>query len=202
MKMEFTNIENKNENTPITEIIENPEIKTDTPEIKNETPEIKSDSTIEQKPKKTRGRPKKSENETEIKTEKTEKVKIDSEKGKSDLKSFLNDFKTETPTSQQPTSEGIVNNPSVTPVISGYMLLLICDFVFPSVIVLVIGKLSKNLKKKIVAKNLKLTKEEKKELEPLANEAVKYMFSDMHPLTAFAVSLGSIYIGKTFEQLD
>lgn len=193
--MEFTNIENKTE--PISEIIKNPEIKSE-PQT-----EIKTENNLETEKPKKRGRPKKTEIETiETKPEKTEKIKIDSEKGKTDLKTFLSDFKTENPTSTQPTAEGITNNTNMSPVISGYMLLLICDFVFPSVIVLVIGKLSKNLKKKIVAKNLKLTKEEKKELEPLANEAVKYMFSDMHPLTAFAVSLGSIYIGKTFEQLD
>lgn len=191
--MEFTNIENQTETAPISEIIQNPEIKSE--------PEIKTENNSETEKPKKRGRPKKTET-IETKPEKTEKVKIDSEKGKTDLKSFLSDFKTETPTGTQPTADGITNNTNMSPVISGYMLLLICDFVFPSVIVLVIGKLSKNLKKKIVAKNLKLTKEEKKELEPLANEAVKFMFSDMHPLTAFAVSLGSIYIGKTFEQLD
>ena len=198
--MEFSNLTNNEENkelTPIKEIIENPEIKTEI--VNNSEPEIKE---------KKRGRPKKNnsqiknENKTEIKTEKKE-VSNDPDKGKTDLKKFLEDFKTEeTQTTGTPTSPEIINNTNMSPVISGYMLLLICDFVFPAAIIFIISKASKNLKKKIVAKNLKLTKDEKKELEPLANEAVKYMFSEMHPLTAFFVSLSSIYVGKTVESLS
>lgn len=198
--MEFTNITENTENSikteiqPIAEILENPEIKTEPVNNEQKEPEKK----------KSRGRPKKENNEIKAEnteTTKKEPKKNDSEKGEKDLKSFLSDFKTETANPTQPTSENITQNPTITPVISGYMLLLICDFVFPSLIVLIVSKASKNLKKKITAKNLKLTKEEKKELEPLSNEAVKYMFSEMHPLTAFAVSLGSVYIGKTFEAI-
>ncbi len=74
--------------------------------------------------------------------------------------------------------------------ISGALLVLMIDLVFPNIIAVVNNKVSKD---KIKAKDLSLKNEQKKELEPMADEVAKEIQLKMNPLVALIVTLAGIY---------
>lgn len=81
--------------------------------------------------------------------------------------------------------------------ISGTLLLIVIDIVFPTIMKYFFTKL-KTLKNK---RALNLTSEERKELEPLADEFIKSLSLSLHPAEAFLIVLGFMYASK-YASLD
>ncbi len=74
--------------------------------------------------------------------------------------------------------------------ISGALLILMIDLIFPNVIALANNKLSKD---KIKASDLQLDNKQRNELEPIADEVAKTITSFGNPLTVLIVTLAGIY---------
>lgn len=85
--------------------------------------------------------------------------------------------------------------------ITGYMLLVVMDIFFPVLLTKVVGMFNPRAKE-IDRSKMKLTSEEKKELNDLADVVAKMMFATMHPLTAFGLITGMMYYAKFDEQLS
>lgn len=87
-------------------------------------------------------------------------------------------------------------------VINGALFLIVMDAAFPVIIKTLLSLFEPKYKriKHSSKEKLKLTPDEKRELEAGANEIVKYLFSDANPLLIFAVSVGFIYYEK-FDSL-
>ena len=79
--------------------------------------------------------------------------------------------------------------------ISGALFLIAVDSVFPSLVLKIAMFISPKYKG-IKVKQLKLTAEERTELEPLADEVVKIIFGQLNPITAFALCYGILLFGK------
>jgi len=75
-------------------------------------------------------------------------------------------------------------------IINGSLLLLLIDVAIPSVITLINNKVSK---KKIKSNRLQLTAAQRTELEPIANEAAKYIQLQGNPVTMLGLALFGIY---------
>lgn len=99
-------------------------------------------------------------------------------------------------------NNGLNQPPSVQPIlISGYVFLICIDAVIPALVI----KLFKYINKKaanLEAKDIKLDKDQLKALEPIADQAAKIIFENMHPVSALFLGLGFIYIGNTMAVLD
>lgn len=114
-----------------------------------------------------------------------------------DLDSFVQQ-PSETPTPEAPAEAPAMPDPTpeVAPAseyISGYVLLMICDFIFPFGISVFFTRV---LKRKIDADKLQLTGKEFSKLEPLADAAARQISVQISPLSAFALALASVYGGK------
>lgn len=89
------------------------------------------------------------------------------------------------------------NSPNETEVnavkyITGSLLLMLIDAVAPTVLIKVLGMTNEKYKK-LSSKKVRLTKDQREDLEPLANEAVKQITLNMNPMTAFFVCTSLIY---------
>lgn len=158
---------------------------------KIETGEVKEGTEV----KRGRGRPKGSVKKpfNDTSSEKGTKTPTD------DKKSFTDDLseykKVEIKNEQiNPTVNGEAKI-DVSKFISGALFLIAIDSVFPSAICFIMGFIDKKYKF-VNKKKLKLTEEEKEELEPLANEVVKLIFGYMPPLQAFLICMSIVYAGK------
>lgn len=76
--------------------------------------------------------------------------------------------------------------------ITGSLLLMLIDAVAPTVLIKVLGMTNDKFKK-LSSKKVRLTKDQREDLEPLANEAVKQMTLNMNPMTAFFLCTSLIY---------
>lgn len=81
--------------------------------------------------------------------------------------------------------------------ISGALFLLLIDMAIPALLVFVNNQLSQE---KMKTKQLKLTKEQREEIAPIADEAVKQLMLKASPLVVLIVSLVGIY-GLNFLML-
>jgi hypothetical protein len=90
------------------------------------------------------------------------------------------------------------NNVDISKYISGALLLMMIDFLLPTLFTFVYPKL-KRLKDK---KKLKMTKDERKELEPIADECIKQVAMKLAPMEAMALMLLFVYGGKIYELED
>jgi hypothetical protein len=81
--------------------------------------------------------------------------------------------------------------------INGGMFILLIDLLLPNIICLLNNRLSK---KKIKASKLQMTAEQRKDLEPIANEVAKQMSMKANPMTVLIISLVGIY-GVNFMML-
>jgi len=78
-------------------------------------------------------------------------------------------------------------------IISGALFLLFIDLVIPNLISLVNNKVSK---KKITAELLKLSNDQRKELEPLADEVARLINLQGNPAMVLSLSLAAIYLSN------
>ena len=90
------------------------------------------------------------------------------------------------------------NQVDISKYISGALLLMMIDFLLPILFTFVYPKL-KRLKDK---KKLKMTKDERKELEPIADECIKQVAMKLAPLEAMGLMLLFVYGGKIYELED
>lgn len=81
--------------------------------------------------------------------------------------------------------------------ISGALLLICMDALMPGIVLYIAGMVDRKYKG-VKASKLRMSKEEKTELEPLADEMVKLLFGFVHPAIAFLIAVGVIYAGKLF----
>jgi len=106
----------------------------------------------------------------------------------------------ETPTDPNATDQdpAQANQVDISKYISGALLLMMIDFLLPTLFTFVYPKL-KRLKDK---KKLKMTKDERKELEPIADECIKQVAMKLAPMEAMALMLLFVYGGKIYELED
>lgn len=81
--------------------------------------------------------------------------------------------------------------PAPAPLITGYLLLIAIDAIAPGVIVLLLRTATG--RRDVTADALRLGPDDRKAVEPLADEAAKYISGRLNPVTALAVVLGSLY---------
>jgi len=80
-------------------------------------------------------------------------------------------------------------------IISGYMMLLIIDLVFPNVLIFAYNRIKGT---NLSATDLMLSSDQKSELEPLADEAAKSLSMEVNPMTLFLISMGTFYAANFF----
>ena len=97
----------------------------------------------------------------------------------------------ETATETKPAIEVVTEQPSL---VTGYMLLIICDAVIPKIVGSFIAK---RTGKKAAIK--KMDKEQIKEMQPLADAAAKKMFSGVSEVPAFFIAYGCITLTNNIE---
>lgn len=95
----------------------------------------------------------------------------------------------ETPATAPPTSK-----PNYKVWINGSMFLVAMDFVFPGTIALAFNYFSKT--HRVKAEDLKFTDDERKDLEPLADEVVGELLNKMSPLEQFIIFTAILYGAK------
>lgn len=78
--------------------------------------------------------------------------------------------------------------------ISGRMFLMMINFIAPEAFAMMYNLFNK--KQKIKSDDLKLTDEEKNEVEPLADEVAREIMSNTSPMTQFLMYMGIIYGSK------
>jgi hypothetical protein len=83
------------------------------------------------------------------------------------------------------------------PIISGALLVMLIDIALPNLMAIINNKVSK---KKIKASSLQLSEDERKQLEPLANQVAQEMSVKANPLTVLIISLVSMYGMKLMTQ--
>jgi hypothetical protein len=83
------------------------------------------------------------------------------------------------------------------PIITGALLVMLIDIALPNIIVLINNKVSKS---KIKVNTLQLTDDEKKSIEPLAEQVAKEMSVKANPLTVLIISLVGMYGMKLMVQ--
>jgi hypothetical protein len=157
-------------------------------EIK-ETPEMPAGNISQETPpptekKRGRGRPKKTEQHQEPKPQQKEKTGFEL------MDEMQNQI--EKNTIQEPTAApGAITSPlenAARSIIDGYMLLTICDVFFPMVF-----KMFWKEAKKLKDKDIRLSKDQKEHLEPLADEIAQAALSFMDPAMLFIVLVGASY---------
>jgi len=120
--------------------------------------------------------------------------------GESDIDAELNNFENQSEQQNDNQFETDYNKPKIdiSQYVSGAMLLMALDYLFPVVTKYIIGRFDKKYTKlnDTGKKALQLTEDEKKMLEPGADLIVEMIFEDIHPLAAFGLMLGTIYFGK------
>jgi hypothetical protein len=162
---------------------------------KKTTQPIKDDS--QEQPKK-RGRKKGSTKEV-LQAKKQEVVSGAKPNPKQDID--LSQYgQVETPTDPNATDHdpAQANQVDISKYISGALLLMMIDFLLPTAFTFVYPKL-KRLKDK---RKLKMTKDERKELEPIADECIKQVAMKLAPMEAMALMLLFVYGGKIYELDD
>jgi hypothetical protein len=84
--------------------------------------------------------------------------------------------------------------------INGYMLLAFIDFIMPLAFIKIGGYLYPDIKK-LKAKDIKLTQDQKDNLKEIADHMAQFVFQKMNPMTAFILMLGISYGGNIQDAL-
>lgn len=84
--------------------------------------------------------------------------------------------------------------------INGALLLILCDAFAPLLIKLIFGMFQPELKKVPINK-IRLTREQKEALEPIADKCAEYVFKETNPMTMFVISIGACYYSNAMENI-
>lgn len=122
--------------------------------------------------------------------------------GEEKLNSFFNEYQQindETTDNKNfiPDSSNPVRDEKLKMIINGYMLLSICDIVFPYGIKFLFGFFNPKAKK-VNAADLKLEPEQRAALLPAADQVAQYVFEKANPMTIFIICMGLFY-GTNFS---
>lgn len=198
--MEFIQDEIKNEGLNF----QNDEIKTPEPE-KTEPSAEPEPQVVNIPEKKKRGRKKGQKNGQKAPdlTELLNETKTPEPEKKDDLNDFnkaLNDYQSYTP--ENVATQSDVKNPNEFKIIiSGFILLQILDAFVPNLLLKLFGYFHKGAKN-IQVKNIKLTKDQLKALEPIADKVSEQIFAQMNPLSALILSMSLMYGGNILTELE
>ena len=125
--------------------------------------------------------------------------------GEEKLNSFFNEYQqvkedkpNETPA---PTNNNFQNDPKMKMLINGYMLLSLCDVVFPYGIKFLFGMFDP-MAKKVNASDMKLEPEQRQALMNSADAVAQYVFEKTNPMTVFIICLGLFYGGNFNDALQ
>ena len=148
---------------------------------------------IQEQPKKKRGRPKKSEQPA------GEEIKQPQNPG-----SLFDQIKKEVEENEKVIQDGqpsgVINSPiheAASKVVDGYMLLTICDTFFPMIIKAFFKKA-----KGIKDTDIRLSKEQKEHLTPIADDVATGLLSFLDPVTLFFILTGALYFQNTTEAIS
>ena len=139
----------------------------------------------------------------------TETTKPETESGKKKLADILNEYKEIPINESQEKKEGQTGSPNqqATAVqitqadkvlINGHLLLVMCDSFFPFAIKLVVGIFMPQIKK-VENTKMRLTKDQRESLEPLADKCAQYIFENISPVALFVFAISSCYISNALE---
>lgn len=95
-----------------------------------------------------------------------------------------------------PASEAAPAPAPVNTLMTGYLLLITLDLLAPLAVTFLLKKSKPELK----AKNLKMTKQEREDLEPLADEAAKVIAQNINPVTMFFVMYSATLVTKAMAE--
>jgi hypothetical protein len=91
-----------------------------------------------------------------------------------------------------------VEAPPAVNLLSGYILLLAMDLIFPSGIKMIFKKAAKD----IPLSQIRMTKDQKDSLEPLADEVAKRIQQYLDPITLFFIAAGGMYYINFTEAIE
>lgn len=122
--------------------------------------------------------------------------------GEEKLNSFFNEYQQTAEdkpneNTPQPTTNNFQNDPKMKMLINGYMLLSLCDVVFPYGIKFIFGLFDPRAKK-VNASDMKLEPEQRQALMNSADAVAQYVFEKANPITVFIICLGLFY-GSNFN---
>ena len=127
-------------------------------------------------------------------TETTPEIKSDVKDDSTSIEDEINNMNTEYATVEMPTVEDAPQRS----LISGYMLVMVCDALIPSFVTFIHSKVKKG-RKRIDSNKLRLTSQEREEMKELSGEAAKFLLLTMNPLSQFVIVMGAMYFGKIME---
>lgn len=158
--------------------------------IQTPSPELKPQEVVEEKPKK-RGRPKKSEKVNDPEKTAFKKPENPNDMFEAIRKEVAENEKVISNSETGAISESTVVSPlheTAKNVIDGYVLLTICDTFFPFLLKMFFKK-AKHLKDT----DIRMSKEQKEHLQPIADEVAVSLLSWLDPFSLFFVLTGSMY---------
>ena len=157
-------------------------------------PQITPAAEAPEAPKKKRGRPKKTEStaDPEIKREDPASLFDQIKKEVEQNEQYLNN--------QNANSGAPLQSPiheAASKVVDGYMLLTICDTFFPMIIKMFFKKA-----KGIKDSEIRLSKEQKEHMTPIADDVATGLLSFLDPVTLFFILTGALYFQNTTEAIS
>jgi hypothetical protein len=100
------------------------------------------------------------------------------------------------------------NNPQLNTIkqnnsvlVNGYMLLALCDFIIPNVIIWIYGKIDERASQVKIA-NVKLDKDQKESLKESANACASYIFEQVNPMVIFFVGMFVMFATNIQSELS
>ncbi len=168
---------------------------------------------VEEKPKRKGGRPKGSKDSkprrrrSDAKTKPTPKPKKEesSRSVMDEIESVASEYKQPPPPPDQP--EGTTGPQSESDsdfgdLVNGYILLIMIEAFIPSLVVGTVNIIRKKQGKeptKAKAADIKMTDRQKKDLEPIADAAAKYLLNGMKPHVLLIIAISGVYMTNMAE---
>lgn len=190
----FVEISHENKTPENVETINTPASEKAEPE---KTAQTISDGNNEGIKKRGRGRPPKNPNTEKPEVKQGEKPEGEKTVPHSQGKPLIQTLGEYNETNKPPTQPAAnpAQNENIAHLLNGAMLLGAIDFILPGSVLFLMKKVGKGYEH-IKANDIKLTKDEKKDLEPIAEAAVKQLVLNISPLQALFILLAFNYAGK------
>lgn len=144
-------------------------------------------------------------NEPKQQIEEPKQVNFTHTTGEEKLNSFFSEYQQvkdeKNDNTPQPQQSNFQNDPKMKMLINGYMLLSLCDVVFPYGIKFLFGMFDP-MAKKVNAGDMKLEPEQRQALMNSADAVAQYVFEKANPMTVFIICLGLFYGGNFNDALQ
>jgi hypothetical protein len=142
----------------------------------------------------------KSNNSNDAIKQPSERTEFQQTTAEEKLNSFFNEYQQindEPSDNKNEQPEQRQQDPKLKMIINGYMLLSICDVVFPYGIKFLFGLFNPKAKK-VKAKDIQLEPEQRQALLGAADQVAQYVFEKANPMTIFIICMGLFY-GTNFS---